>query len=148
MSAVPPLLALAEGRKPRARKPPLVRPRELVLHISVARLLRDHARPEWRWTHFPAGEARDVRTGSRLKAMGLQRGWPDFILVSPSGLLHALELKRLGEELTEDQEQLQHWFIVNGLPHSVAFTVEEAIAVLDCWDALQIKIARQGGRRG
>jgi hypothetical protein len=148
MNPTPPLLALVEGRTSRARKAPTGLPKETTLHMAVAALLRDHARSEWRWTHFPAGEARDVRMGARLKAMGLQRGWPDFILVPPSGLLHALELKRLGEQLTEEQEQLQRWFIVNGLPHSVAYSVDEAFAVLDCWDALRIKIARQGARHG
>ncbi len=140
-AACPPLLALAEGRRPRARRAPRVRPKEITLHLAVATLLRDYAHPEWRWSHFPAGEARDVRTGARLKAMGLQRGWPDFILVAPSGLVHALELKRLGEDLTEEQEQLQRWFIVNGLPHSVARSMDEALAVLNHWGALRIKIA-------
>ena len=36
--------------------------------------------------------------------MGLQRGWPDFLLVVPGGLLHALELKRRGETMAEEQE--------------------------------------------
>src|SRR5215213_4600867 len=34
----------------------------------------------------------------------LQRGWPDFLLVVPGGLLHALELKRRGETMAEEQE--------------------------------------------
>jgi hypothetical protein len=42
--------------------------------MATAKLLRTHAAPEWRWSHFPAGEARDARTGARLKAMDLQRG--------------------------------------------------------------------------
>jgi hypothetical protein len=37
---------------------------------------------------------RDAATAGKLKAMGLQPGWPDILLVNPSGRLHALELKR------------------------------------------------------
>jgi len=136
-----PLLMLCEGRTPRLRKARLERPLELALHLGVAKLLRNHARPEWRWSHFPAGEARDARTGARLKAMGLQRGWPDFILVSPSGLLHALELKRIGETLSEDQEAFAAWCTANGVPHCVVRTMEEALGALDRWGVLRIRLA-------
>lgn len=138
---MPPLVMLAAGRKPRPRKAPIVRPKEIAIHMAVAKLLRDHARLEWRWTHVPNGELRDPRTAAKLKAMGVRRGWPDFILVSPAGLLHSLELKRLGETLSEDQQDFQSWCIVHGLPHSVAQSFEDALAVLDHWGALRIKLA-------
>jgi hypothetical protein len=35
--------------------------------------------------HFPTGEKRDASTGAKLKRMGTKPGWPDLILVSPSG---------------------------------------------------------------
>src|ERR1700730_16231964 len=78
---------LAEGRRARPRKAPCTVPKEHKLQTEVADVLRSHARPEWQWSHFPAGERRDVRTGARLKRMGLQRGWADFQLVSPSDSL-------------------------------------------------------------
>jgi hypothetical protein len=43
---IPPLLVIAEGRKPRLRKAPLARPKEISLHMAVAALLRNHARPD------------------------------------------------------------------------------------------------------
>jgi hypothetical protein len=137
---LPPLLALAQGRRVRPRKPAVERPKELALHMAVADTLRRFAKPAWRWSHFPAGEHRDVRTAAKLKAMGVQRGWPDFVLFDPSGLLHALELKRLGETMSEDQEAFQTWCIVRGVPHSVSRSVDEALTVLDAWGALRIKI--------
>jgi len=94
MRATPPLLALCEGKRARPRRAPVVRPLESKLQCDVAKLLRDHCRPEFRWSHFPAGEKRSVLTGARLKRMGLMRGFPDFILISPSGRFHGLELKR------------------------------------------------------
>ena len=141
---LPPLLQIARGRRARARKPAASRPLELSLHLSIADLLRRFARPDWRWSHFPAGELRDVRTAAKLKAMGVQRGWPDFLLLDPTGRLHALELKREGETLSEDQEVFQEWAIARGVPHSVARSVDEALAVLDAWGVLRVKI---GGAR-
>jgi hypothetical protein len=130
MTSPPPLLMLAEGRKPRPRKPAIPRPLELQLHMAVADVLRRFARPDWRWSHFPAGEHRDVRTAAKLKAMGVQRGWPDFVLFDPSGRLHALELKRQGERLTDEQKDFWRWCADRAVPHAVAQTPDEAMAVL------------------
>jgi hypothetical protein len=141
MTALPPLLMIADGRKPRLRKAVVPRPLELQLHMAVADVLRRYAKPDWRWSHFPSGEHRDVRTAAKLKAMGVQRGWPDFVLLDPSGRLHALELKRQGETLSDDQEAFQEWAIARGVPHSVVRSVDEALAVLDAWGALRIKIS-------
>jgi hypothetical protein len=124
----------------RPRKAAVPRPTELKLHMAVADLLRRFARPDWRWSHFPAGEHRDVRTAAKLKAMGVQRGWPDFVLFDPCGRLHALELKRQGETLTDDQEAFQVWCSDHAVPHAVARTSDQAIAALDAWGALLIKI--------
>jgi hypothetical protein len=141
---IPPLLMIAEGRKPRARKAENATPKELDLHLWVADLLRRFARHDWRWSHFPAGEHRDVRTAAKLKAMGVQRGWPDFILFNPTGLLHALELKRAGGRLTDDQEAFEAWCVGNSVPHSVCNTLDGAIGVLSTWGALRVQI---GGLR-
>ena len=72
MSA-PPLLRLMDGKKTRPRKAPRTAPKESVLHIAVANTLRDHALPEWQWTHVPSGELRDMRTAVKLKRMGVRR---------------------------------------------------------------------------
>jgi hypothetical protein len=138
--SMPPLLAICEGRKARARKAPLTAPKEYRLQTDVADVLKDHALPEWRWSHFPAGERRDVRTGARLKRMGLQKGWPDIVLINPAGLFHGLELKRIGQDLTEDQEAFQRWAIRHNVSHSVAYSLDEALAALDYWGCLRIKI--------
>ena len=120
MTTLPPLLAYAAGRRVRPCKPSVHRPKEIALHMAVADILRRFAQPDWRWSHFPAGEHRDVRTAAKLKAMGVARGWPDFVLFDPFGCLHALELKRQGETLSEDQEAFEAWCIGRGVPHVVA----------------------------
>jgi hypothetical protein len=133
-----------DGRRARPRKAPRGTPKECRLQTDVADVLKAHALPEWRWSHFPAGERRDVRTGARLKRYGLQRGWPDIVLINPGGTFHGLELKRVGEELTEDQEDFQLWCIRHGAPHSVAYSFDEALAFLDAIGCLRIRI---GGAR-
>jgi hypothetical protein len=140
MSTIPPLLMLCEGRKPRPRKAPKTAPKEIALHMSVAKVLRDHALPEWQWCHIPNGELRDKRTAGKLKQMGTKPGWPDFVLIPPAGQLHCLELKRLGETLSDAQEGFQLWCIRHGVPHSVAWTIDDALAALDAWCVLRIKI--------
>ena len=140
MKAMPPLLLLAAGRKVRARKAPVIRPKESALHCAVAKVLHEHALPTWRWSHFPSGEKRDIIAGARLKRMGLQRGWPDMILVGPDGRFYALELKRQGETLTDEQEAFQLWCIGHGVPHVVAFTIDEVLTTFDQWGCLRIRI--------
>jgi hypothetical protein len=52
LSATPPLLMLAEGRKPRPRKA-TIRPLEIHLHMAVAKLLGEHCLPNWMDAHCP-----------------------------------------------------------------------------------------------
>ena len=142
--SVPPLLRLAEGRKPRARKAPADRPKEIGLHMNVAGVLRSHCLPEWQWTHIPNGERRDIRTAAKLKQMGVRRGWPDFVLISPSGQLRCIELKRQGEGLTEDQETFRLWCITHSVSYIIAHSFDEVLTAFDQWGCLRIKI---GGAR-
>jgi hypothetical protein len=135
---LPPLLMLIEGRKPRLKKAIRTRERELTLHMSAAQILRRHVRPDWRWSHFPAGERRDARTGAKLKRMGLQSGWPDFVLVAPDGRFHALELKRIGGDLSDDQDDFRLWCIGRGVPHSIAYTTKDVLAIFGFWNCLEI----------
>jgi len=137
----PPLLMLAAGQRPRVlRRSAQFRPRESALHFAVAKLLRDYASPDWRWSHFPAGEHRDKRTAGKLKGMGLQCGWADFLLFSPAAILHALELKRIGEDLTCEQEAFRDWCAEHGAPFAIAKSIDEALAALGQWNTLRIRI--------
>ena len=119
-------------------------PAELDLHMAVAHDLRSWARPDWLWTHFPAGEKRDKVTGAKLKRMGLQPGWADFILVSPAGLFHALELKRLGEDLNDDQLVFRDRCLAIGCPWATAVTIDQAWDALETWGVMRIRRASPG----
>jgi thiamine monophosphate synthase len=69
--------------------------------------------------------------------MGLQRGWPDFLLIAPGGRLHALELKRRGETMTEEQEAFEDWCREQGVPFACTDDLREALAALRGWGAFR-----------
>jgi hypothetical protein len=73
--------------------------------------------------------------------MGLHRGWPDFLLVAPGGLLHTLELKRRGETMREEQESFAAWCREQGIPFVCRDDLREAIVTLSGWGALKNGLA-------
>lgn len=116
-------------------------PKERAVHIAIADLLRVGAAPGWLWTHFPSGELRTEKTGALLKRMGVQAGWSDFLLVSPAGELHVLELKRRGSKPSEAQEQFLAEVGSRPRCHA-AWTdhYEGAVEVLKMWGAISQKV--------
>jgi hypothetical protein len=139
-ASTPPLLMLVEGREPRLRKSSSYQAKEFALHVAVVSTLRRFARPDWQWCHIPSGELRNKRTAAKLKAMGTRPGWSDFILISPAGILHALELKRVGGVLSDRQEDFATWCGLCGVPHRVARNVGEALAAFSAWGCLRVEI--------
>jgi VRR-NUC domain len=85
-------------------------------------------------------ELRDKITAAKLKAMGVRRGIPDIVLISPLGSVRFLEFKRQGESLSDAQEEFRVFCIRHGIPHSVVFDVDQALASLGQWGCLRIKI--------
>jgi hypothetical protein len=139
MTALPPLLAIAEGRKVRARKAPVLRPRESKLQVAVADLLRAHCL--WEWTHINR-TAKDARQGAMFRELGVNRGWGDFILLSPDGgRAHFLELKRIGKNIDDDQVEFRLRCIKRGTPYVVARTIDDVGAACDVWGCLRITFA-------
>jgi hypothetical protein len=132
-------LSLFKGRRQRGVRAPSAK--EFSLHVMVADTLRRWASPSWRWTHFPSGENRSAITGARLKRMGVQRGWPDFLLLAPDETgLHFLELKRRGQKLTADQTDLHLWCVLHGYPFATVDNYEMALTVLRQWGAVRTSV--------
>jgi hypothetical protein len=140
MKATPALLALMAGKRVRPRRAPKIRPREIGLQIAVANLLRDHCLPDWIWWHTPNGGRRNPREAATLKRCGVIPGIPDFTLVSPYGSVRFLELKRQGETLSDAQDEFRIFCIKHGIPHSIAFNINDVLKVFDHWKCLRIKI--------
>lgn len=109
--------------------------------MATAKVLRSYGRADWQWTHIPNGEVRDKRTAGKLKQMGTRPGWPDFVLIPPTGQLYCLELKRIGEKLTAEQDEFRLWCIRHGISHVVAFTLDEVLSAFQHWGCLTIKIS-------
>jgi len=142
---IPPLLAIAEGRRARPRKFALPTQGELRLHLGAVGVWRRLGHPDWLCWHTPNGEIRDARAASKLKAMGVKRGIPDLLLLSPAGALHCLELKAARGRLSDDQEAVQAFCISAGVPFVVAHSIVEVLTAFDAWGCLRIKLA---GKRG
>ena len=89
--------------------------------------------------------ARDVRTAAKLKQMGVKPGRPDFELNSPdAGKPHYLEVKRLGGELTFDQDDFRIWCIAHRVPYEVAWTMDQCLLAFERWGCL--RVSYQPGR--
>jgi hypothetical protein len=115
-------------------------PKEIVLHIQVATFLKNYHAEDWEFTHVPSGEHRDKRTAAKLKAMGTMPNWPDFILVSPEGTFHGLELKRKGESLNPGQRAWHSRTIGRGWKVTHTDSFDEALAILRDWGALRVNV--------
>jgi hypothetical protein len=75
---------------------------EFRLSCAVADHLARILPPDVLHSHFPAGEARTAITGARLKRMGLQKGWADYLIFHPGGVL-AIELKAGAGKASDEQ---------------------------------------------
>ena len=133
MTRPQPQLPLFADRKRRA-PPPL----ERSTHIAVADALRKLARQDVWWGCLPLGEFRTKSTALLLAAMGVRRGAADFMLLSPgpAGVCF-LELKRPPNKLTKDQEDFRDAALAAGAQFEVAYSFDEAIALLSSWGVLR-----------
>lgn len=145
----PTLLTWQDRKRSRRGYSEIVKPpTEQQWHIDLVRAIKRHSllSPGWRMTHFPSGGERTGRSGSIMQAMGLERGWPDLLFArpiihpAPVALLHGLELKRLGEEPTEEQAEVGAWFQANGWPWAWTDRIEGAWAILWAWGAIRMRV--------
>lgn len=118
-------LQLFKGRKPRVAPP-----KEFLLHVTFVDMIKRSLMPGWHYTHLPFGEHRDPITGARLKRMGTQPGWPDFIFVGPSRSVFWLELKRKGGVLSESQELVRDILLECGFAYLCTDDLSKAIEVM------------------
>ncbi|HKH80851.1 MAG TPA: VRR-NUC domain-containing protein [Methylovirgula sp.] len=144
---MPPLLAIAAGRRARPRKAPQPMQSELSLHIDVVNLLRRFSRPDWLWFHPANGEKRNgARAGAKLRAMGVRPGVADLILVGPGGRLRCLEFKRRDGRLSDEQREFAAWCAAHDVPHAIVRSIGEALATFEQWGCLRIKVKIGGAR--
>jgi hypothetical protein len=126
---------LFKSKRQRGTKPPP--PLEFPVHCMIADTLNRWLCGGWIWFHCPSGELRQIQTAKKLKRMGVKKGVADFLLVEPvRGRLHALELKRLGEKPTDEQERFGSDLRAAGGVWAWTDSYVGAIVILKCWGAL------------
>lgn len=94
---------------------------------------KQYALPYFALFAVPNGGARDVITGSRLKAEGVRRGALDLILAKPKGGYSGLfiEMKVGNNKPTDEQEQFIDYLANAGYVASVHWTAGSAIAAIE-----------------
>lgn len=107
--------------------------KEISLHMSVAAFLR-HALPDHLvFFHVPNGEARDARTGGKLKAMGVLAGVPDFAVHLPRGQIAYIELKAGAGALSDPQIDFRSKVTALGCGYVTARSLEDVERILTIW---------------
>lgn len=134
-------LDLLKGPRQRGVKPkPAL---EFAVHCVLADTLRRWC--EWPWFHVPNGGERKAVVvkgrrvsfeGTRLARMGTKPGVADFVFVGRAGRMHALELKRLGEEPTDLQRRWGDEVSGSGAVWAWADSYPAAVTILQEWGAL------------
>lgn len=126
---------LFKSRRQRGvRAPPAL---EVKTHIALADTLdRWVKKDDWLWTHIPLGGKRTLATGSLLKRMGAKPGWPDFIFIAWTGHVYFLELKRVGNDLSEHQDAFFAACAARGIECRAATGYKEAVTILQKWGVL------------
>lgn len=101
------------------------------IHIAVARLLDTVLEPPAIWSTFPAGGGGKAR-GGQFKAMGLKPGWPDIIILHPTGVFW-IELKTAKGRLSPEQKEA-HDLIHCARGHvAVCRSVDDVMTQLQMW---------------
>jgi hypothetical protein len=132
-------LHLFKGKRQRGVKPPAAP--EFNLHVMTADTLARWGTRGWRVTHIASGEWRHPITAARLKRMGVQKGWADFILLSPRpSRTHFLELKRRKGVLSDEQLDFQTWCFDNGVEYAVCDNYPDVLKRLRDWGAVRVAV--------
>lgn len=127
------------------RSPKTARPRndaEFRLTCAIADHLRLRACKGVVWFHIPNGEKRSLRTGGRLKAMGVRAGVADFMVQVPDARSAMLEVKAYGGRQTPEQRIFQRDWEATGGRYVVAEGIDQALEALRSWGALPADYAR------
>lgn len=118
--------------------------REGQLHRSVADFLRLALRPPTLWTTIGHGGGGRVR-GAQLKAMGVQPGWPDLIVIAPGPIIVPIELKAKGGRQSPEQRLVAHSFYNCRIDYFLCRSVADVELALKC---VNVKLYATVGVRG
>ena len=83
------------------------------------------------FTHIPMGEKRDKATAGKLRAMGVNPGWPDFEILIPDGVTLRIEMKGETGKLSEPQKAFFQRAKALGHPCYIARSVNQLQEILE-----------------
>lgn len=136
MSLSPHRGAIVRNQAPPRRNRP--QQHERALQNAVVDFLHRALPPEAGvpWTCFPAGGGGKAR-GGQLKAMGLESGWPDLMLLgagaTDSGLYFGIELKAPKQKPSPAQVAVHAKIGAAGGKVAVCWSVVDVSAALEGW---------------
>lgn len=95
----------------------------------------DYSYPELRMLlhHSPNEGRRSIVDGAHLKASGMRPGFPDLVLLMPSGewAWLAMEFKSKGGRLSESQKRYAEYLPKHGVLHKVIWEFEEFTELIE-----------------
>lgn len=128
----------ADRLQPKAGRKRIRQQKEFKLHCAVVDTLRKTVRPGIPWLHIPNGEERTEAAGKRLKRMGVLPGAADLhFVLPPDGRAAYLELKPIGEPMSESQKNFSADVRAAGALYKCAWGYDMAIEILQEWDVLK-----------
>lgn len=106
------------------------------IHIAIVENLRNIQQYfPLKFSH-PANEGRSAAEGAKYKRMGVLAGMPDLICWWPGLIRYGhgmIEIKAPGGKLSVPQKTVKQWCHDMKINWGVAYSVEDAMALLKCW---------------
>jgi len=139
MTSPPPLLMLAEGRKPRLRKAENseVRPRdrnaEARTQASIVEWIRLVA-PDLLVFHVPNGGLPSKAEAARIKWIGVLAGILDLVLLGLDGKTWLIEVKAADGSLSAEQGAIRDKCIAMRIPYCVAKSIDDVRQAFGLWE--------------
>ena len=135
---LPPLLALAEGRRVRPRKPensearPRDRNAEARIQAAIVEWVRTVA-PGLIAFHVPNGGYRTKAEAARMKWVGVLAGVPDVVVLGLDGRCWLIEVKAPGGSLSPEQCVIRDRCVALRIPFVVAKSIDDVRQAFKVW---------------
>jgi len=124
---------------------------EQEIHKAVVGHLNWRAVPGVFFFHPANGGKRTKAEGGILKGLGVKRGVPDLIILHKAQIF-GLELKAAHGRLSPVQVQTRREMEAAGATTAVAYDLDEALVILECWGVLRRdsshRVAENAGATG
>jgi hypothetical protein len=136
MNAKAKILAEVRRRKAEEAKMPKRKPKRWIEETLQEKCVDwfDRHYPELRLLlhHSPNEGRRSIVEGAHLKASGMRPGFPDLVLLMPSGEWHwlAMEFKGKGGRLSDAQKKYAEYLKGHEVKHIVVWSFDEFVSAI------------------